>query len=378
MKVDLFEIINIIMIFQLLVFTCFLWGKKKQLISNNIFGLHLFSQAAGIYQVLTFLQHDFFYHENPHLALIGYPFVFLWGPTFYLYVKSITYKDFRLGWKHVLHLIPFIFLMLFFAFTLYFQDAETKRKILSDPAYPFFYYYVVIDMALRLQILLYILKSCYILYSVRKNLKENYSSLFEMHVSWLTFVIVGYTVCYVISIAFIYTEFYLKDFNRLLYLGNFFQFFVYFNIIFFTAWNKPEIFKRVPEKEKYKSSKLTKEEALLCANKLEDCFVAAKPFLNPELTLNDLAKSINEQPRVLSQVINEHYKKNFFDVINHYRIEEAKKILQDPSSSKNVLEVLYGTGFNSKATFNRAFKKETGFTPTEFKKKFTVTDMINI
>jgi AraC-like DNA-binding protein len=370
MKVDWLDLINIIMIFELLVFTAFLWGKKTHHISNYIFGVHLFSQAAGIYQVFGTLQHDFFYIQNSHLAFIGYPFVFLWGPSFYFYVKAITYKDFKLKWIQILHLLPFIVLLLFFSFTFYFNSVETKRFILNNPTYPFFTYHVLLDFVLRLQILFYVIKSFYILFTVRKNIKDNYSSISEMHFSWLTFVIVGYSVCYIISIAFIYTEFYLKDFNRLLYLGNFLQFFIYFNIIFFKAWNHPEIFKRIQEKEKYKHSRLTKSEALACVNRLNENFSNNKPYLNPELTLNDLAKDIDVHPRVLSQVINEYYNQNFFDVINHFRIEEAKKILLDTSNTKNVLEILYETGFNSKSTFNRAFKKETSFTPTEYKKKF--------
>jgi AraC-like DNA-binding protein len=66
-------------------------------------------------------------------------------------------------------------------------------------------------------------------------------------------------------------------------------------------------------------------------------------------------------------MLNEHFHKNFSDYINSLRIEEAKKILQDPANNKTILEILYETGFNSKASFNAYFKKETGLTPTEFK-----------
>jgi AraC-like DNA-binding protein len=61
---------------------------------------------------------------------------------------------------------------------------------------------------------------------------------------------------------------------------------------------------------------------------------------------------------------------NFFDFINRYRIEEAQRLLTDPPDKKiTVLEVLYECGFNSKSSFNTLFKKHTGLTPSEFKKK---------
>ncbi len=76
------------------------------------------------------------------------------------------------------------------------------------------------------------------------------------------------------------------------------------------------------------------------------------------------------RPKLLSQAINEGLGKNFFEFINRYRIEEAKRLLTDPADKKiTVLEVLYQVGFNSKSSFNTVFKKQTGLTPSEFKKK---------
>ena len=69
-------------------------------------------------------------------------------------------------------------------------------------------------------------------------------------------------------------------------------------------------------------------------------------------------------------MINETVGQNFFDFVNRYRIEEAKKLLANPADKKiTVLEVLYEVGFNSKSSFNTLFKKHTGLTPSEFKKK---------
>lgn len=369
MKVGWVEIVNIIIIFQLIVFAFFLFVKKTGSISNYFLGIHLFSQAAAIFNSLTFIQKDFFYNNNPHLCLIGYPFVFLWGPTFYLYIKSIVNKDFKFEKKHLLHFVPFLLFVVLFSITFYFYGLETKRTILNDPTYFYFSQYRLIDLLLRLQILFYIVKSIKILYSVRKGLKENYSSVIKSNLGWLNFIVIGYTVCYLISVSFVYTEFNLKDYDRILLLGNILQFFIYFNIIFFQAWMHPEIFKYLEETTKYKNSKLTKEEANLWINKVNEFVRIKRPYLNPDLTLNQFAEELAIPSRFLSQIINEYFKQTFFDYINRLRVEEAKKMLLDPSASKNVTEILYETGFNSKATFNRVFKKETGLSPTEYKKK---------
>jgi AraC-like DNA-binding protein len=95
-----------------------------------------------------------------------------------------------------------------------------------------------------------------------------------------------------------------------------------------------------------------------------------KPYLEPELTLDQLASRLSLKPRVLSQAINVILGQNFYDFINHYRIDEASRLLTNPKDKKiTILEVLYEVGFNSKSSFNTLFKKYTGLTPTELKKK---------
>jgi AraC-like DNA-binding protein len=95
-----------------------------------------------------------------------------------------------------------------------------------------------------------------------------------------------------------------------------------------------------------------------------------KPYLDPELTLDQLASQLSIRPRALSQIINEDLGQNFYDFINRNRIEEASRLLTNPKDRKiTILEVLYEVGFNSKSSFNTLFKKYTGLTPSDFKKK---------
>jgi AraC-like DNA-binding protein len=100
---------------------------------------------------------------------------------------------------------------------------------------------------------------------------------------------------------------------------------------------------------------------------VEAFMVAHRPFLRSELTLAELALQVGLPPRRLSQLVNQGRGRNFADWVNHYRIEEAKRLLGDPASGiRSVLDAMYAAGFNSKSSFNALFKASTGVTPTEF------------
>ena len=95
-----------------------------------------------------------------------------------------------------------------------------------------------------------------------------------------------------------------------------------------------------------------------------------KPYLNPEYSLQMMADDLDISRHKLSQVINRSQNKNFYKFINELRIEEVKNKLVDQAFEHySVLGIALECGFNSKTSFNRIFKDETGFTPTEYKKK---------
>ncbi|MEF9477974.1 helix-turn-helix domain-containing protein [Chryseobacterium sp. 1B4] len=93
-----------------------------------------------------------------------------------------------------------------------------------------------------------------------------------------------------------------------------------------------------------------------------------KPYLDSELNLIRLAEMLSVSTHHLSYVINTGFGKNFFQYVNEYRIDHAKKLLKEPDSKLSILGIAYESGFNSKTSFNTTFKKVTGQTPSEFKK----------
>ena len=94
-----------------------------------------------------------------------------------------------------------------------------------------------------------------------------------------------------------------------------------------------------------------------------------KLYLNTSVTLGDIAQKLDIAPCYVSQLINETFKQNFRDFINKYRIEESKRMLTQQNQQLNILGIALDSGFNSKSSFNNAFKKHTGITPKEFKKR---------
>jgi AraC-like DNA-binding protein len=121
---------------------------------------------------------------------------------------------------------------------------------------------------------------------------------------------------------------------------------------------------------RYQNSAMDKEELQQYAELLDIYVKKEKIYKNPELNLAMLADTINLSTHQISQVINQFYDKNFYEFVNSYRIEEVKqRLLQGDIKKSTMLRIALDAGFNSKATFNRFFKKATGLTPSEFLKE---------
>ncbi len=121
--------------------------------------------------------------------------------------------------------------------------------------------------------------------------------------------------------------------------------------------------------KKYEKSTLTKVRADRYVRRLLETMEKEKLYLDSDLTLQKLARRLSIHPHHLSQIINERLNQNYFDFINSYRIEEAKKRLIDPSEKHfSILAIAGEVGFNSKSAFNSVFKKYVNMTPSEWRK----------
>ena len=127
----------------------------------------------------------------------------------------------------------------------------------------------------------------------------------------------------------------------------------------------------VPEnKTRYANSNLREEDACDIDERLVQFMEEEKPFLDNQLSLRQLADDLEVNTNYLSQVINERHGKNFVEFVNEYRVSALKEKLENPENRQfTLLSLAFDCGFNSKTTFNTAFKKITGLTPSQYLKK---------
>lgn len=123
------------------------------------------------------------------------------------------------------------------------------------------------------------------------------------------------------------------------------------------------------EKEKYGNNRLPEFVRETIINELNQYMQTSQPWLKVDLTLGQLATDINVNPHHLSQIINSEFGKSFACYINEYRVNAACRLLCG-DTERTVLEIAMDSGFSSKSSFNALFKRHTGLTPSEYRKKF--------
>jgi AraC-like DNA-binding protein len=212
-----------------------------------------------------------------------------------------------------------------------------------------------------------------------KVVEENFSDSNNIEMNWLRYAILGIAAVFITAaIVIIFRE--VLDFHfpfnaDILIYSLIVGFVVY---VGYSGIRQQDLFSNKAIKEEelvkiesdYKRSSLKIEVAKKKHNELLELMKEEKPYLNPKLTLSELAKNLNISTTHLSQIINYNLNQHFFDFVNSYRIRNAMEILKNPEKKEfTILEILYEVGFNSKSSFNTAFKKHTNQTPTQFREK---------
>lgn len=204
-----------------------------------------------------------------------------------------------------------------------------------------------------------------------KFIRQNYSYTESINVKW----ILGGA-----SAVFICMTIYMFAFSEETWLGNAVYYlisvvawaYLYFSAISHQVLNFPlpmfweygkeknEEFHQEEDTEQYKDT---------IAEGLADCMDQKRMYLNPKLTLNDVASAIGTNRTYLSSYLNNVLEMSFYDYVNSYRIREACNILKQTKDRVVLHDVADASGFNSLSTFNRSFSKYVGMTPSEYLKK---------
>jgi AraC-like DNA-binding protein len=131
------------------------------------------------------------------------------------------------------------------------------------------------------------------------------------------------------------------------------------------------------EKAKYQRNRLGDADAKRIVDNAIAAIENEELYLEPELTLQQLADAIRETPYRVSQALNQSAGKSFYELVNTYRVARAKELLTDERKQHlTVLSIAFEAGFNSKTTFNNVFKKFTGNTPSEYMKQHRVAETV--
>lgn len=365
MRLNIVQIISIISVFQALFLSVFLISNKKNQNFNNyllasillnfsILIITTFTNSIGVGE--NFIQ----YHK---IIFIFRQSALILGPLVYFYILSIFNRKDKFYFKDILHFIPFIGIAIFLA--LYLNPMQNFNIPSSNLRY-------YSSASILAQNIFYLILPFLNFKSQKIKVQDLIFTNGDASKFWLRVIIVGTVILWIIKLNIFILIDLQRSYNLCPYTTSFYflTFFFLINILFYITLQKPEILRNIV---KYKHSQLNNDDKEKYSKQLFAYIKDYKPYLDPELTLAKLSKLLSIPSRHLSQIINEQTEKNFYDFINYYRIEESKILLKEKlRNEKYISEILFTVGFNSRSSFNTAFKKYTGYTPSDYREKYFV------
>lgn len=371
-KIYLINTIGTIAIFISLILAFFLLTvKTKNRISNRLFAGFIILCAIDISGFFI----NKYLTNYPNIILFRSTITFLIAPSFYLYVLSICYSDFQLKTRRLLHTLPFFISNLILTPRFYLVNVNEEfffmKNVVQMPEW------MVSNILLKVQAIFYIIFIFITLKKYKDIYLENYTNTGSLTYRWL------FQITVLLSITISLSS--LKELFKYAENGNIF---IWANItlgilaLFMMCWfvlkamYYPDFFRGIDSKlhlikdvvHKIKVNNKTDQFNHSQIELLRKFMIDQEPYLDPSLTIQALAAQINIPVSNLSLLINHHIGQHFFYFINEYRIQKAKEILRNPEKKDlTILEILYDVGFNSKSSFNTAFKKITTLTPTEYR-----------
>lgn len=390
------------------------WGKPSS--SRKIMGLFQLVMAIYFSYNFMYVAKAFYMVEVGYVLII--PVILLFAPLFYLFVLSVSTPDFVFKRQHALHFLPSTAILLLHLPYLFFDHA-TRIGYLSNgvrlkaDSNAVLYLYVLYTLGVYVLFNIQILFYGYLAFKKYKQHKKyignHYSYTENISLNWILALIISFILLFSINEVLYLIGFKQHNLSQIFYNVSMLV------ITLFAGYRgmlQKELVQRtmnpilptelvdfgsqastlptsidelsaveesnemdygeetlVNETQKYAGSGLTPEQKQLLISKLEFVMTTEKLFVNSNLTVEDVAVHLETRPKHISQVINEHYQRNFYNFINYYRILEAQHLLVSEEFEKYSIQgIAQMVGFVSKSTFNAAFKKQTGKTPSEFKK----------
>lgn len=354
----------IVLIFLGVFFGIFLAGglffRKENYSGNRILTVLMLIITTALTEI-PFIEMDII-SRYPSLWIFYRSITFILAPLFYLYIKAFTSRKNRIKLFHLLHLIPALgVIVISKIFSL-----ENNISIMN----------IYIPLALHIQGVFYLIPMFTSLNDYRKKIKNYFSEISELRLSWMKLLLVFFILVFSISLILtlidlfkISVPVYLWSVTSLLALL-FFYFTAYYTI------HQPEIFSKIKEMENTlgdsagNNENYAPEDKKELLKRLTDHMESSKPYKDNNLTLSKLAEELSIPPHKLTSVLASSEKHNFYSFVNCYRVNDVKTLLGDHNlKNKTVLDLAFEAGFNSKSNFNEIFKKSEGLTPSQYRYK---------
>lgn len=313
------------------------------------------------YRVFDILPNLFF--------LFGFAY-FLEGPVLYWYTRSMIYNDFSFRLPDMLHVLPAVAAQIYLYFAYHRYPTSVQNDLVLD--FQIFSssggHHNIFVTAQKSIVVVYGAVCLFQLARYRALLKDNYSNIEKIDFVWLHLLIGGFLLGWIWSlVTHVFGLYRPGDVSDIMGIVGNYGTFVLINVLIFYALVYAGVFEGISQDTKRGRPE---EQDPVDPSHVDRIRAAMETgmFLNPRLTVDEFAGHVKLPPRQVSSVINRCLGRNFLEFVNSYRVEEAKRILAEPANIDDaVLDIALKSGFNSKATFNRFFKKFVGVTPTEYR-----------
>lgn len=300
------------------------------------------------------------------VARLGVNLTFLLGPLLYTYLASVLLSDWRLHARAAWHAVPFFL----------FSGIALAHHLSPDTAgWPVLDGFAVREGAALVHLAGYLVYAGLSLGLPQRLRADQAPVLGAPRLRWLRFLTLSFVmVCLFRTLSLLFVLGLLPgDFWCGWLAGAIWMtFFLFFNTLLFVGLSVPNLF---TQHRKYERSPLGEARRHRYLARLRDVMRDEKPYLDPGLSLASLAERVDVPPRHLSRLLNAEYGQSFYDFISRFRVDEASALLCDPATRElSILEIAQRAGFASKPTFNAAFKKRTGRTPSQVRSTEATAD----
>ena len=271
-----------------------------------------------------------------------------------------------------MHLLPLIIYFVFLFVAYYSQDYVVKRQVIGLYLFDLNWQFVTMDTLIKSSRFIYLILSIYLINKYREQLKDSKSNIENIDLTWLKILVIGFALVtmigVVLSLSKVVNLFYPVEVSLQIFLGlttYYADLILVCFLLFFSAVNISSVAKvKDHVKSSYDDYRADEEYVGRIINFMDK----EKPYLKSNITLDTLSEMLDVPARELTALLNGHFKMNYYEFINNYRIKEAKQILK-ADKDQTISDVFLAVGFNSKSVFNTFFKKNTGMTPSEYRKK---------